>query len=938
VPEDAGALLVRSGLIASDQLLIARQAQAGRGGTIGEHLVLAGFIDDDALAEFYRSRLMVPQVKPEQLSNIADWLIAKIPAEMAAEFRCVPVACEPDRHLTLAMADPSTTHAVDEISFFTGHYVVRAVATQRQIAWCLARYYGQVTPLAEKMMGSQGAVGSAGRLPSFPMPGAAGPEKSGPVRRRPTGPVTASGTASRGPRPQTAGRPRTDATPSGGVRAPTPAPRPMGAAMDDDGAVAGDISSPVPVIIESDRPEHPSRRPYVPPETREPMISFLHEETAPTGPMRMLRRPTTQPPELQDRAGEFEVPTGPIPHVSEPLPPVVISPLLQSGSDDSQPTTRSRRPVGLDAGAEGIFDSGPDTGFDGVFDTTADPDPADGRRDWRDSWGSDPDLESEAEVEYEMDYLPAEELALPPPAGHPTPLPPAPEQAPGARSRAAAELEPEPVQYETSYDELDEVVLLDRPKPERRRHRRTRIGLGIQPSTLSRLTGNPHPGPDAGAGWPRFVATPVAASAAAPAASPGRDDALPSSPAAAHDPGAGTGSARAQAPASSGGSIEEAALAAARDAAAAQAMRQAGDVGARPGTPGAGSPETPAASDSSQAVPRPVEDEPRAADARPTTSPRGGGGPGRRRSRPVLVVHGDELDEARWGPPGSTIPPQFLGPQVTDQVLDSGPSPVPLLSEHLAEEVSDEDIDQVLNAGFDTPPARDRGDDVQVHESQPLAARRPAARPQGPGVASARSVAPTPAEVPAMAMTAPPVPGPVLSFQGAEPVTPDLVRELEDSSLRLVEILRELDQAYDRNGVVDTLIAHLSESHGRVAFFVVKSGELTTWKQRVGPGSVERRDGIKLSLDEPSTFQDIVGTRLPFRGPLTDPVSRAFVAAALGFSAGQMLALPVSVRGRVVGILYGDSETRRVFEQHLAVVTRAAGVALERILRARKGQ
>jgi hypothetical protein len=170
-----------------------------------------------------------------------------------------------------------------------------------------------------------------------------------------------------------------------------------------------------------------------------------------------------------------------------------------------------------------------------------------------------------------------------------------------------------------------------------------------------------------------------------------------------------------------------------------------------------------------------------------------------------------------------------------------------------------------------------------------------------------------------------------------EHLTPELVLELEDSSLRLVEILRELDQAYDRNGVVDTLLDHLSESHGRVAFFVVKSGELTTWKQRVSPGSVERRDGIKLSLDEPSTFQDIVGTRLPFRGPLTDPVSRAFVAAALGFSAGQMLALPVSVRGRVVGILYGDSETRRVFEQHLAVVTRAAGVALERILRARKG-
>ncbi|HET6480668.1 MAG TPA: hypothetical protein VFG35_11610, partial [Actinoplanes sp.] len=712
MPEDAGALLVRSGLIANDQLRIARQAQAGRGGTIGEHLVLAGFIDDDALAEFYRSRLMVPQVKPEQLANIPDWLIAKIPADMAAEFRCVPVACEPDRHLTLAMADPSTTHAVDEISFFTGHYVVRAVATQRQIAWCLASYYGQVTPLSEQMVGAKGVANGPGRLPSFPIPGAAGPEKSGPVRH--AGPVTASGTASRGPRPATAGRSRADVTPPGGLRSPAPA----GLAGDDE---AGDeSSSPVPVIIESDRPEHPSRRPYVPPETREPMISFLHEETAPTGPIRTLRRPTTQPPELQDRAGEFEVPSGPIRQLSEPLPPVVISPLLQTDSESHQ-TTRTRRPQVLDSGVDAMFDTGSDTLTDGRNE----------RR--HDGWEVDPSLDGEAEIEYEMDYLPAEELALPPPllAGQPTPLPPVPEQTPGAGIRAtAAELEPELVQYETSYDELDEVVLLDRPKSERRRHRRTRIGLGIQPSTLSRLTGSPHTGPDVGMGRPRFVATPV------PAAPMDREDAL-AAPAAAHDPGSGAARARAQAAqkmsgetsgemsgavsqaadrsgtgpragagsagassaepgggsrgGSRGGSIEEAALAAAREAASAQVTGQAGDAGARPEVvSSAGSGATRAASESSQAVPRLVEDEPRSADQRPMTPARG-----RSRSRAALVVHGDELDDPRWGPPGSTIPPQFLGPQHAE-VLDSGPSPVPLLSEHLAEEVSDEDIDQVL--------------------------------------------------------------------------------------------------------------------------------------------------------------------------------------------------------------------------------------------------
>ncbi|MEM9493649.1 MAG: hypothetical protein AAGC55_31155, partial [Myxococcota bacterium] len=144
-------------------MLIARHAQAARGGTIGEHLVLAGFIEDLALAEFYRTRLMVPQVNPAQLTQIPPRLIETIPGDMAAEFRCVPVRLDREHNLTLAMADPSTTHTVDEIAFFTRHYVVRAVATQGQIAWCLAHYYRVLTPIGQWLLREPGH-------PSLPAP------------------------------------------------------------------------------------------------------------------------------------------------------------------------------------------------------------------------------------------------------------------------------------------------------------------------------------------------------------------------------------------------------------------------------------------------------------------------------------------------------------------------------------------------------------------------------------------------------------------------------------------------------------------------------------------------------------------------------------------------------------------------------------------------
>lgn len=145
--DDAGPLLVRAGMIADDQLHAARRAQAADGGTLGEQLVRLGFIDDDALTHFYRTRLLVPRVDPTRLQDIPRHVLGKLSADVAGEFRVVPVQLDQTGNLVIAMSDPSNTHAVDEISFFTDSYVVRAVASQREIAGALARYYGIETPL-----------------------------------------------------------------------------------------------------------------------------------------------------------------------------------------------------------------------------------------------------------------------------------------------------------------------------------------------------------------------------------------------------------------------------------------------------------------------------------------------------------------------------------------------------------------------------------------------------------------------------------------------------------------------------------------------------------------------------------------------------------------------------------------------------------------------
>jgi hypothetical protein len=99
---------------------------------------------------------------------------------------------------------------------------------------------------------------------------------------------------------------------------------------------------------------------------------------------------------------------------------------------------------------------------------------------------------------------------------------------------------------------------------------------------------------------------------------------------------------------------------------------------------------------------------------------------------------------------------------------------------------------------------------------------------------------------------------------------------------------------------------------------------------------MDNRDAVSLRLDEHSTFQDVVRTRLAYNGPVKDERSRAFLVAAVGKLPHEIIALPVTVRDRVVGVVYGDSPERHVFNEHAAVIGRAAGQAFERILKAKK--
>src|SRR5262249_39225002 len=84
VTDNAGPLLVRAGLITSEQLRAAYEALArAPGRTLVEQLVASGLVDEDRLCRFFHERLLVPIVGTVELARPSPRAVRLVPREMA---------------------------------------------------------------------------------------------------------------------------------------------------------------------------------------------------------------------------------------------------------------------------------------------------------------------------------------------------------------------------------------------------------------------------------------------------------------------------------------------------------------------------------------------------------------------------------------------------------------------------------------------------------------------------------------------------------------------------------------------------------------------------------------------------------------------------------------------------------------------------------------
>ncbi len=139
MPFKLGDLLLKENIVTPQQLQDALDHQKQNGGTLERALVRLRILKDDEITSLLSRHLGVPSIKLGDF-EVDPAIIKLIPAETARKYQVLPLS----RHgktLTLAMADPTNTFAMDKIKFMNGFNIEPVLAWEVALEKAINRYY-----------------------------------------------------------------------------------------------------------------------------------------------------------------------------------------------------------------------------------------------------------------------------------------------------------------------------------------------------------------------------------------------------------------------------------------------------------------------------------------------------------------------------------------------------------------------------------------------------------------------------------------------------------------------------------------------------------------------------------------------------------------------------------------------------------------------------
>lgn len=140
ISKQIGELLIERKVITQEQLEAALKAQQDKGGLLGQILVTLGYASEEAVAQALTSQYGFPFL-PLKNYSIEEELIRLVPENVARQYCLVPVDKIGDT-LTVAMADPLNTRAVEDIEMLSTCSVQIFVSTISDVADAIQRHYG----------------------------------------------------------------------------------------------------------------------------------------------------------------------------------------------------------------------------------------------------------------------------------------------------------------------------------------------------------------------------------------------------------------------------------------------------------------------------------------------------------------------------------------------------------------------------------------------------------------------------------------------------------------------------------------------------------------------------------------------------------------------------------------------------------------------------
>ena len=136
-----GEILIERGVIKHDQLEKALAHQKANGGLLGQVLIQMGVVTEEEIALALTAQYGFPYL-PLDNYELDDEVMHLIPQHVARQYCLIPI----DRighALTIAMADPTNTQAIEDIEMLTNCVVQAFVSTPSDIQKAIERHYTQ---------------------------------------------------------------------------------------------------------------------------------------------------------------------------------------------------------------------------------------------------------------------------------------------------------------------------------------------------------------------------------------------------------------------------------------------------------------------------------------------------------------------------------------------------------------------------------------------------------------------------------------------------------------------------------------------------------------------------------------------------------------------------------------------------------------------------